>query len=185
MVHSTDRGRVAVRARCTFYKKEPILQAFQAFQKRSSRSRAVHFTGLSGASVREWCTFCQGFFEPFRNGAPVREWCTSREFAGLPCESGALQGSSRDFAGLPCERSAHFVRGVFRAFSKRSSRARVVHFAAVHRAPVREWCTFCQGMFSSLFETELPCESGTLFVKGGFRVFETEIQCENGALHGS
>jgi hypothetical protein len=84
-------------------------------------------------------------FEPFRNGAPVREWFTSRECAGLPCESGAL-----------------FARGGLGAFSKRSSRARVVHFAGVRGARMREWCTFCEGRFSSFFETELPCESGAL-----------------------
>ena len=164
---------------------------------RGSRARVVHclreeiFNPFrNGAPVREWCASreCAGlpcengalhgssqgsraravhilsgeFFAFFRNGAPVREWCTSREFTGLPCESGA-----------------HFVRGVFRAFSKRSSRARVVHFAEVRGAPVREWCTFLSREFFEPFRNMapvrewctsrefagLPCKTGQRFVR--------------------
>jgi hypothetical protein len=38
------------------------------------------------------------------NGTPVWEWCTSREFAGLPCESGThffKRWSSLEFFGVP------------------------------------------------------------------------------------
>ena len=87
--------------------------------------RVVHFTGVHGISrcsrARVVHILLVEFFEVFRDGAPVREWCTSREFTGLPCESGA-----------------HFIRGVFRVSSKHSSRARVAYFAGVHGAPVRD-----------------------------------------------
>jgi hypothetical protein len=75
----------------------------------------------------------------------------------------------------------------------------VVHCAGVRGAPVREWCTFFKGRFSSVFKRELPCESGAIrkssqgsrarvghfFEERFSSFFERELPCENGALRGS
>ena len=110
-------------------------------------------TDRGRVAVRAWCTFSHGalIFKP-----------SSFSRSELPCESGALRGNAREFAELPCERGALFFRAGFWAFSKGSSGARVVHFAGVHGAPVREWCTFFKRRFLSIFERELRCESGAL-----------------------
>ena len=121
--------------RGALFAKEPVFQAFRAFQKRSSRARVVFF--LLGGVLERF----SGIFE-----------------TELPCESGALRGFSREFAGLPCESGTLFVReGFGKVFGHFRNGAPVREwctsreFAGFRGAPVREWCTFCQGSFSSLF----------------------------------
>ena len=122
-VHGISRGS---RARVVHFLLGGVLEGFAGIlETEGSRVGVVHFTGVRGISRGSRARVVHFLIEGVLEG-----------FAGifeteLPCGSGALRGSSRDFPGLPCESGALFVRGCFGRVCR--------HFR--NRAPVWEWCT--------------------------------------------